>query len=108
MKDSQKNIVYVGSTSLKLENLEANHRNAREKNYTMTKFRTALEGKGVYKFEWLVYSHMMNELQVLTLEDRLINKYLPRLNEKYNNTDKKEFDSTYKYRGVYGVTYEEL
>ena len=33
-------LMYVGSTSLGLKNLEENHRKAREKGYDMTKFRT--------------------------------------------------------------------
>ena len=108
MKPYQQNIVYVGQTELGLEKLEKNHRMAREKNYSMTKFRTALEDEsnGTYIFEWLVCPAQRNELEVSLLEDDLIRKYLPRLNEKYDNANKSKLDKDIKYRGVYGVTYE--
>ncbi len=102
------NIVYVGSTSCGLPKLEMNHRGARELDYTMTKFRKALEQEpDNFKFEWLVYPAMRTELDVLQYEDRLIDKYLPRLNEKYDNTNKKTLDTRHSMRGVYGVTYEQ-
>ena len=110
MKQYQNNIVYVGQTSLGLEKLEKNHRQAREKNYTMTKFRTALEDEsnGKYRWEWLVCPGPRTELEVTQLEDELIRKHLPRLNEKYDNCNKQKFDTEVKFRGVYGVTYEEF
>ena len=98
-------ILYVGSTSLNLQKLETNHRNARAKEYTMTKFRTALERDNEMKFEWLVYPAMRTECEILLLEERLINKYLPRYNECYNVLGMKEkVDSTHKMRGVYAAT----
>lgn len=102
------NIVYVGSTSCGLTKLEMNHRGARELNYTMTKFRKALEKEPEnFTFEWLVYPAMRTEIEVLQYEDRLIDKYLPRLNEKYDNVNKKTLDTKPQMRGVYGVTYEQ-
>ena len=66
-------IIYVGSTCLKLDKLEGNHRNAEGKGYTMTKFRKALSPE--MKFEWLVYPSMRTEEEILVLEGRLIDKY---------------------------------
>ena len=40
--DENMDVVYIGSTSLKLEWLENNHRNWQEKNYSGTDFRLAL------------------------------------------------------------------
>lgn len=100
-------IVYVGSTQCGLPKLEDNHRNARDLGYTMTKFRKALEqDQDSYKFEWLVYPAMRTELEVLQYEDRMIDKYLPRLNEKYDNVNKKSLDTQHQLRGVYAVTYK--
>tara|TARA_B100000900_G_scaffold412318_1_gene433838 strand:- start:2070 stop:2390 length:321 start_codon:yes stop_codon:yes gene_type:complete len=102
-----RDIVYVGSTQCGLTKLEMNHRGARELGYTMTKFRKALEEEpNAFKFEWLIYPAMRTELEVLQYEDRVIDKYLPRLNEKYDNTNKKTLDTKHSMRGVYGVTYE--
>ena len=50
---------------------------------------------------------MRTEIEILTLEDRLIDKYLPRLNEKYDNVNKKQLDTKHSMRGIYGVTYEQ-
>ncbi|HAY88666.1 MAG TPA: hypothetical protein DCY51_04435 [Bacteroidetes bacterium] len=97
-------IIYVGSTCLKLDKLEGNHRNAEGKGYTMTKFRKALSPE--MKFEWLVYPSMRTEEEILVLEGRLIDKYLPRFNEAYDTISmKKKLDTKLMPRGVYGVTY---
>ena len=102
------NIVYVGSSACGLTKLEMNHRGARELGYTMTKFRKKLEEEpNNFRFEWLVYPAMRTEIEILTLEDRLIDKYLPRLNEKYDNVNKKQLDTKHSMRGIYGVTYEQ-
>ena len=101
-------IVYVGSSALGLAKLEHNHRNAHQiTEYTVTKFRSQKwlqEGSG--QFEWLVQPAKRTELEILELEERLIQKWMPRYNVEYNPVRRREgkYDERLKYRGVYCVT----
>lgn len=106
-------IMYVGSTHLKLEDLENNHRNARSKNYSMTLFRTKLEdkhsGSNIGKFRWLVKPHKCSQMAIEELEGRLIRKHLPEYNQDYfPEQSSKEYGrydenkaSEIRFRGVY-------
>jgi hypothetical protein len=80
-------ILYIGSTHLKLEDLENNHRDARSKDYSMTVFRTKLEEKHTThnkgKFRWLVKPFECNQAAIEDFEGRLIRKHLPEYNQDY-------------------------
>jgi hypothetical protein len=79
------NKVYIGSTMCGLDNLEKNHRGARDKNYSMTKFRLGLENElSEGKFSWLVTKDDRTQREVEELERDLINKYMPEYNKDYN------------------------
>lgn len=104
-------ILYVGSTSVGIKRLEENHRGAREKDYSMTKFRLALEEnhKESGSFEWLVKPDLRTLREVEELERDLIKKYLPFYNLDYDPVASSEKHKRYdleesqkkKYRGVY-------
>ena len=79
------NKVYIGSTMCGLAKLEANHRNARELGYTMSKFRTALEGElAEGKFSWLIKPELRTQREVEKLEGMAISKYIPEYNKDYD------------------------
>lgn len=106
-------ILYIGSTQLKLSDLEENHRSARSKDYDMTLFRTKLEenhsthNKG--KFRWLVKPHKCTQMSIEELEGRLIRKHLPEYNQDYfPEKSSQEFGryneskaSEIRFRGIY-------
>lgn len=105
------NILYIGSTNCKIENLESNHRDARSKKFDMTNFRLMLEEKHSNRgeFEWLVSPSLRTQREVEELERDLIRKHLPIYNkdydpvsssEKYGRYDKEEANEKRK-RGVY-------
>lgn len=104
-------ILYVGSTSVGIKRLEENHRQARSKDYSMTKFRVALEESHTESgvFEWLVKPDLRTLQEVEELERDLIKKYLPKYNLDYDpvasSLKHKRYESEEaqkaKYRGVY-------
>ena len=99
-------IKYVGSSKLSLNDLEQNHRNARNiDGYSMSLFRRKLEEeyKGKGKFRWLVVPAQRTEKQILEMEKKLINKHMPEYNQEYDPVGRKkgQFDHKKKYRGVY-------
>ena len=59
--DDAGELMYVGSTTLGLKNLEENHRKAREKGYDMTNFRTLLEKHESWKFVWFIKPHNVDK-----------------------------------------------
>ena len=74
-------LMYVGSTSLGLKQLEQNHRNAREKNYDMTNFRTILEQRGSeWSFVWLIKPFNCQQWHIEFTEQMLIQAMKPVLN----------------------------
>jgi hypothetical protein len=104
-------ILYIGSTNCKIENLENNHRNARSKKYDMTTFRSMLEEKHTNSgvFEWLVAPSLRTQREVEELERDLIRKHLPIYNKDYDpvlSSEKygrylKEEANEKRMRGVY-------
>lgn len=101
-------IKYVGSSKLKLEWLESNHRQAREKDYSMTLFRTKLEEdhKDQGTFRWLVKPFKCTLREIEELEKELIDKYKPEYNKDYDPVASSEKNGRYKddeerFRGVY-------
>ena len=104
------NKVYIGSTMCGLAKLEANHRNARDLGYTMSKFRTGLEGElAEGKFSWLVVPELRTQREVEKLEGIAINKYMPEYNQDYSPVAssirygryEKEIAQKETFRGVY-------
>ena len=100
-------IMYVGSTACGLQKLEENHRQAREKGYTMSLFRTRLEElEGGGSFRWLVKPAPRTQREVEQLEKDLINKHQPEFNVDYDPVASSESYGRYdndevRYRGVY-------
>lgn len=91
-------LMYVGSTSARLENLERNHREWREKGYSFTMFRQALVERGQdWKFVWLKQPTLCVALDIETVEGNLI-----RLLEPTYNVDKDPVKSSIKY-GRYNI-----
>ena len=75
-------IMYVGSTTLSLDQLEYNHRHAREKEYSMTKFRLALESIGHdWIFEWAEKPRDIKREHAEIIEGALIRNLGPFYNE---------------------------
>lgn len=90
------NLMYVGSTTLGLKNLEENHRQARVKGYDMTKFRTLLEEHESWKFVWLIKPHNCQQPHIEFAEQTLIEAMNPE-----HNVDKTPYKSSIYY-GRYG------
>ena len=66
-------LAYIGSTKLKLEWLEDNHRNWQSKNYSETKFRRALVDQGEnWQFSWAQEPRVMSREQIEIEEGALI------------------------------------
>ena len=90
------NLMYVGSTTLGLKNLEENHRQARVKGYDMTKFRTLLEEHESWKFVWLIKPHNCQQPHIEFAEQTLIEAMNPE-----HTVDKTPYKSSIYY-GRYG------
>lgn len=92
-------LMYVGSTSTRLHNLEHNHRQWRSKGYSRTLFREALENNGQdWKFVWLIQPELRTLVEVETKEGEVIRMLNPALNK-----DRDPVQSSIKY-GRYEVT----
>lgn len=89
-------LMYVGSTSLGLKQLEENHRKAREKGYDMTHFRTLLEEHESWKFVWLIKPFECQQPHIEFAEQNLIQAMDPK-----HNKDKNPYLSSIRY-GRYG------
>ena len=87
-------LMYIGSTSLGLKNLEENHRKAREKGYDMTKFRTLLELEEhkSWNFVWLIKPYMCQQPHIEFAEQTLIEAMNPK-----HNVDKSPYKSSIRY-----------
>ena len=85
-------LMYVGSTSSGLKNLEENHRKAREKGYDMTNFRTLLEEHQSWKFVWLIKPHNCQQPHIEFAEQTLIQAMNPK-----HNIDKTPYRSSIYY-----------
>ena len=85
-------LMYVGSTTLGLKNLEENHRQARVKGYDMTKFRTLLEEHESWKFVWLIKPHNCQQPHIEFAEQTLIEAMNPK-----HNVDKSPYKSSIRY-----------
>lgn len=74
-------LVYVGSSKLKLEWLENNHRNWKEKNYSWTKFRGDLADFGDnWHFSWIQEPREVSKEQIEIEEGALIRYAKPMYN----------------------------
>lgn len=85
-------LMYVGSTTLGLKNLEENHRQARAKGYDMTKFRTLLEKHESWKFVWLIKPYNCQQPHIEFAEQTLIEAMNPE-----HNVDKSPYKSSICY-----------
>lgn len=85
-------LMYVGSTSLSLKNLEENHRKAREKGYDMTNFRTLLEEHQSWKFVWLIKPMNCQQPHIEFAEQMLMQAMQPK-----HNKDKHPYKSSIQY-----------
>lgn len=96
-------LMYVGSTTLGLVKLEANHREARSKGYSMSKFRSALEEEGAnWNFKWLIKPFTCQQTHIEFAESILIQAMQPDL-----NVDTDPYASSVRY-GRYGDLLEVL
>ena len=79
--DENMDVVYIGSTSLKLDWLENNHRQWQEKNYSGTDFRKALVDKGEeWTFRWAEKPRDVSRPYIEIVEGALIRYARPRYN----------------------------
>lgn len=85
-------LMYVGSTTLGLLQLEENHRKAREKGYDMTHFRTLLEEHQAWKFVWLLKPTNCQQPHIEFAEQVLIQVMKPK-----HNKDKNPYKSSIQY-----------
>lgn len=96
-------LMYVGSTSARLANLERNHREWQNKGYSPTAFRKALETDGQsWNFVWLVQPKRRMAIEVETLEGNLIKILDPLLNK-----DRDPVKSSIKYGRYEENSYEQ-
>jgi hypothetical protein len=72
--------LYVGSTSLQLEEVEHNHRAFREKKYSATDFRIALEADPTMVFSWAL-TPRTTSVQMIEVEESALIRYTQ---SKYN------------------------
>lgn len=75
--DTNGKLMYVGSTTLGLKQLEENHRHARSKGYDMTNFRTLLEDNKQWVFEWLIKPFNCQQPHIEFAEQMLIEALKP-------------------------------
>jgi len=74
-------LIYIGSTKLKLEWLENNHRQWKEKNYSWTSFRGDLAEFGQnWKFFWIQEPRPISRAQIEIEEGALIRFNKPMYN----------------------------
>ena len=79
--DQNNEVVYIGSTSLKLEWLENNHRCWKEKKYSGTDFRRALVESGdEWTFRWAEAPRDVTKEYIEIVEGALIRYARPRYN----------------------------
>ena len=79
--DQNNEVVYIGSTSLKLEWLENNHRCWQEKKYSGTDFRRALVESGdEWTFRWAEAPRDVTKEYIEIVEGALIRYARPRYN----------------------------
>lgn len=79
--DDNMEVVYIGSTKLKLEWLENNHRKWQELNYSETKFRKALVEKGQnWTFAWALEPDNVSREYIEICEGALIRYVTPTYN----------------------------
>ena len=107
----EENKAYIGSSTLSLAKLEDNHRNASTKVFNgkpanMTRFRTKLKEGLLGYFIWIIKPALRTEEEILKLEQRMLEKYLPDFNLDYTPYQTKieqgyDLDETKRYRGVY-------
>lgn len=82
MVKSGNTVIYIGSTSLPLTELENNHRRFRLYNYTESKFRKALEKSVDFKFSWALEPRQTSRQMIEIEESCLIRHYSPVYNSK--------------------------
>lgn len=76
--DENMEVVYIGSTKLKLEWLEDNHRNWQSKGYSETKFRRALVDNGQdWTFAWADEPREVSRPYIEICEGALIRNHKP-------------------------------
>lgn len=74
-------LMYVGSSSLALKQLEENHRCARSiSGYKMTHFRTMLESNPSWKFAWILSPRKCNQPMIEFCEQIVIQAMHPKHN----------------------------
>jgi len=75
-------LMYIGSTSLTLDEVEYNHRNWQLKNYWKSDFREALVESGEqWVFSWLIPPRRTNVYSILIDEGVCIRLFKPKLNK---------------------------
>ena len=83
VRDAEGKLMYIGSTSLELWELEYNHRNWITKEYSRTDFREALIVDGEdWTFSWLIAPRHTNKFTITIEEGALIRALNPKYNQK--------------------------
>ena len=95
--DENMEVIYIGSTKLKLEWLEDNHRNWQEKNYSGTKFRQALVEKGQnWTFAWALEPDNVSREYIEICEGALIRFLKPEYNVSMKPYERSIYEGRYE------------
>lgn len=97
VRDENNDVVYIGSTKLKLEWLEDNHRNWQEKKYSGTKFRQALVEKGSdWTFSWALEPDKVSREYIEICEGALIRFLKPQYNVSMKPYERSIYEGRYE------------
>lgn len=95
--DDNMGVVYIGSTHLKLEHLEANHRNWQQKGYSETKFRKALVEQGKdWTFSWALEPDNVSRPYIEICEGALIRYMKPTYNVSMKPYERSVYEGRYE------------
>ena len=95
--DENMEVVYIGSTKLKLEWLEQNHRNWQSKGYSETKFRRALVESGQeWTFSWALPPDNVSREYIEICEGALIRYMTPRYNVSMKPYERSIYEGRYE------------
>lgn len=97
VRNENMDVVYVGSTKLKLEWLEGNHREWQSKNYSETKFRKALVEQGEnWTFRWALRPDKVSREYIEICEGALIRYLKPMYNISMKPYERSIYEGRYE------------
>lgn len=95
--NENKDVVYIGSTGLPLDELEYNHRTWQEKSYSATKFRKALIEQGSnWTFSWALEPDNVSREYIEICEGALIRYLKPTYNVSMKPYERSIYEGRYE------------